>query len=176
MVRHPTLGFEISTAPEDVIHVVVGDLTRPVTELAHAPKPLSGIREIVSSPNYAFAARRYLREMESNGYSTKRIIQLMNEPTPFTRICIRGEFAELPMGTALKAVTPAQERVCIAALQLARRCDVEGFRLREARRERPRMLFLPSAVADAIAVVDCHHFVPAHLLPPGFGDFFEFGR
>jgi hypothetical protein len=176
MVRHPTLGFEIFAPPEDWIHVVVGDLTRPVAELEHAPEPLRSIREIVSSSNYAYAARRYLREMESKGMSPKQMVQLMNEPTPFSRIYISGEFAELPSGTALKAVTPSQERVCVAALHLARRRDVEGFRLVEPRLERPRMLFLPAAIEVAVTVVDCHHFVPAHLLPPGFGDLFEFGR
>ena len=175
MTRHPTLGFEIVALPVEAVHVIVGELSRPVEDLAHAPSPLCGIREVVSSGSYGFASRRYQREMESQGVSSKEIIQRMNEPTPFTRVELRGELAVLPQGTALRATNPVQQRMCVSALNLARRRDVEGFELRGAGQERPRLLFLEEALEEAMRVFDCHHFVPAHFLP-GRPELFEFGR
>jgi hypothetical protein len=132
--------------------------------------------EIVSSANYGFASRRYLREMEVNGMGPKQIIQRMNELTPYTRIKIAGEFAILPPGTALKATNPDQARTCEAALNLARRSDIEGFELRGVSLERPRLLLLKDAIGGAIEVIDCHHFVPAHFLPDDGDELFQFGR
>jgi hypothetical protein len=176
MPRHPTLGFRISAPPIEASHVVVGDLLRPVDELGHAPEPLKDMVEIVSSANYSFASRRYMREMESNGTSPKQIIQKMNELTPYTRIKIAGEFAILPPGTVLKATNRHQARVCTAALHLARRSEIEGFELHGEHLERPRLLLLRESVTSVIDIVDCHHWVPAHFLPDGDDDLFAVGR
>lgn len=175
MSRHPTLGFEIVALPMEAVHVIVGELSRAVEDLAHAPQPLCDIREVVSSGSYKFAARRYQREMESQGVPGKEIIQRMNEPTPFTKAEIVGEIATLPPGTALKATNPIQHRMCVSALHLARRGDVEGFELRGPGQERPRLLFLEDALGEAINPLRCDYFVPAHFLP-GRPELFTFGR
>lgn len=177
MPRHSTLGFEIYAPPLEAVHVVVGDLSRLVSELDHAAVPLKGMREIISSSSYGFAARRYLREMESNGTPVRQIIQKMNELTPFFRLTIRGELAILPPGSALKATNPKQLQTCESALLLARRGAVEGFELRDPTQERPRLMLLNDAFGGVVDVIDCQRFVPAHFLPhDGTRELFRFGQ
>jgi hypothetical protein len=176
MGKQPKLGSKIYSPPEDLIHVVVGDLSRKVEELSHAPEPLGSIEEIVASFNDHAAASRYLNEMEDRGTSPREIIERMNRLTPFTRIRIKAEFAELPPGTALKATTPSQERICMAALQLARCSDVEGFTLFGTSEARRRLLMLKDAIPVAIEIVGAPRFAPVHLLPPNSQELYKFGR
>jgi hypothetical protein len=175
MGRHPTLGFEIWAPTEGMSRVVVGDLFHAVNDLSHAPEPLRSIKEVISAPNYALAARRYLDDLDSAGVNSKTIVQLMNEPTAFRHISVEGSWAVLPPGTALRPKSPPQELICAAALQLARRGGIEGFELRGASVGYPRLLVLEESIADAIIEIDAHYFTPAHFLPHAWGDLFEIG-
>ena len=176
MARHPTVGFKVRAPEQDRPRVVVGDLFRRVAELDHAPDPLRGIRELVYSASYKDGARRWLQEMEAKGVSPTLIAQRMREETPFTRVRVSGELAQLPPDAALCATTPAQARICAAALVTARRGDVEGFQFNDPRCGRERLLLLERALGEAVEVIDCHYFIPAHLLPPHSQELFELGR
>jgi hypothetical protein len=175
MGRNPTVGFKVVAPEREQPRIVVGDLFRRVAELAHAPEPLSGIQELVCSASYRDAARRYLQEMEASGMGSVLITQRMEEETPFTRVRLSGELAQLPPDTALYATTPAQERICAAALAAARRGDVEGFQL-NPERGRERVFLLARALTEVVEVIDRHHFIPAYLLPPNSRELFERGR
>jgi hypothetical protein len=174
-MRHATVGFGIEAQTPEEPQVVVGDVLRTVPELDHAPRPLRGIREIVSSPNYRYAARRYLMEMEARGYSPALIDQRMKEETPFTRIRLNGELAILPEGASLRAETIDQAKICHAALEVARRREVEGFKLSDPHQGWPRLLLLESSLSESLEIVDTHYFTPAHLLPTDLRPLFEFG-
>lgn len=176
MARPPAMGFEVWAPPNDLSAVVVGDLFQAVPDLAHAPTPLNGLREIVSSSGYRMAARRYQRELENRGATSDLIIRRMNEPTAFRRIAITGEYAVLPPGAALKAGSPEQQLICRAAWHTARRREVEGFRLRSASHSQPRLLVLEDAADEAIHEIEAHHFAPAHFLTPEPSELFERGR
>ena len=176
MGRHPTVGFEVKAPEQERPLVVVGDLFRRVDELDHAPAPLGGIRELVCSASYKDAARRYLQEMEASGINPALITQRMTEEAPFTRVRLSGELALLPPDASLSATTPAQAKICEAALVTARRGDVEGFQFNDPKRGRKRLLLLERALAEAVEVIDCHYFTPAHLLPPHLQELFEIGR
>ena len=176
MGRHPTVGFKVKAPEQERPLVVVGDLFRRVNELDHAPDPLSGIRELVCSASYKDAARRYLQEMEASGVNPALIAQRMTEETPFTRVRVSGELALLPPDAALSATTPAQAKICEAALVTARRGDVEGFQFNDPECGRERLLLLERALIEAVEVIDCHYFIPTHLLPPHSQALFEIGR
>ena len=175
-MRNATLGFKIEAKAQEPPQVVVGSVFRTVPELDHAPIPLRGIREIVCSSGYRYAARRYMIEMEARGYSAELIDQRMKEETPFTRVRLKGELAILPDETSLQAETHKQAQICQAALAMARRREVEGFKLSDPHHGWPRLLLLESALKEAVEIVDCHYFTPAHLLPADLRALFEFGR
>jgi len=177
MPIHPTTGFKINAPPQELL-VVVDELFRPISDLDHAPTPLRGIREVVASKGNKAAARRFLREMRSTGVNPSVILQRMNELTPFTEIRIEGEFAALPPGTAFKATNAEQTEICERALLMARGREVEGFELDGENQERPRLLLLPYAFEEAVEIVNCHMYVPAHFFPDDNceGELFAYGR
>lgn len=175
-MRNATLGFKIEAKAHESPRVVVGSVLRAVPELDHAPSPLRDMREVVCSSGYRFAARRYMIEMESRGFTSEMIDQRMKEETAFTRIRLKGEFALLPEEASLEAKTAKQIRICEAALAMARRREVEGFKFNDPHHGWPRLLLLESSLQEAVEIVDCHYFTPAHLLPADLRELFEFGR
>lgn len=177
MSRHATVGFELTLLPHEPRVIVGEELYRKVPELDHAPKPLRGMREVVSSGSYSLAARRMLMELEASGMTMRQIEHKMLEVTPFRRVRFFGELVELPRDAALQAQTPKQVKICKRALLMAQRKEAEGFELRDRKQGWPRMLILEAAFSRTVRVISGRdELAPAHLLPDDLQELFKFGR
>jgi S1 RNA binding domain len=174
-VEDEGVGLKVESMTREAA-VILKDLYRPVAELDHAPAPLRGMREVILSNSYKEAARRYLIEMEAGGIAAKEIEQRMLQETSFRLVRLSGAFGVLPEDAALKATNPRQARICEQALLLARREEIDGFTFSDPASGQPRMFILKAAFDEAVKVVNCHMFVPAHLLSDGLERPFGRGR